>query len=507
MTTVNAVGVSLSGQTGTGSFAGSTSPTFAGPMANNFLEGYSTTATAAATTTLTASSNYFQFFTGSTTQTVALPVTSTLVLGQSFYIVNNSTGVVTVQSSGGNTIQAMASGSTLLVTCILTSGTSAASWNAQYLINADLSGAVLLNPGADQSIIAYNLFLTNGGFISGSATGSQASAGGLIQAVGLSGALGSFVASSYYSGGSGSAPTYWHYKSRSATVGSFTTVQTGDTLGRSLFYGDDGTQFTLASSIVVQAAGTISSGVVPGYMTISTANTSGVISSAITIDQNQKVSVLGNFFGDTTIQANGGLISGNNTGGTAGNLTLYSPTAALGTFQFLAANNASAYDIIVTNASFGQSTNVTLVDPGASTANWVLQTSGSFTPTLTCSTPGDLSVVYGTRTFKWVRTGNVVTINGVFVATPTYTTASGDMRISGFPFTFAEDCAGSIDYINAAVTWPVGSTTLNIYGNGGTTYITLGGIGSATGSGNVQITGVTSTTLFTFQFTMTFLLV
>lgn len=48
----------------------------------NFLEKkartYSTTATAAGTTTLTVSSNQLQFFTGTTTQTVALPVASTM---------------------------------------------------------------------------------------------------------------------------------------------------------------------------------------------------------------------------------------------------------------------------------------------------------------------------------------------------------------------------------------------------------------------------------------------
>jgi hypothetical protein len=99
----------------------------------NVIEGYTTTVTAVGTTTLTVASNYQQFFTGSTTQTVVLPVTSTLVLGQSYSIANVSTGVVTVQSSGANTIQTMASNSLLIVTCILTSGTTAASWSGTYI--------------------------------------------------------------------------------------------------------------------------------------------------------------------------------------------------------------------------------------------------------------------------------------------------------------------------------------------------------------------------------------
>ena len=103
--------------------------------ANNNIESYATTATTAATTTLTVASAYQQFFTGSTTQTVVLPVTSTLVLGQSFLVVNNSSGVVTVQSSGANTVTAMAAGTQAIFTCILTSGTTAASWNSDYSLN------------------------------------------------------------------------------------------------------------------------------------------------------------------------------------------------------------------------------------------------------------------------------------------------------------------------------------------------------------------------------------
>jgi hypothetical protein len=96
--------------------------------ANNVLEGYATTATAAGTTTLTVSSAYQQFFTGSTTQTVQMPVTSTLVTGQSYWIVNNSTGAVTINSSGSNLISTLAANTSALVTCISTSGTTNASW-------------------------------------------------------------------------------------------------------------------------------------------------------------------------------------------------------------------------------------------------------------------------------------------------------------------------------------------------------------------------------------------
>jgi len=100
---------------------------------SNHVNGYSTTATAAGTTTLTNASNRINQFTGSTTQTVTLPVVTTLSNGWLFKIVNTSSGVVTVQTSGSNSIKAMAANSFLDVWVINTAGgTGTASWNWFY---------------------------------------------------------------------------------------------------------------------------------------------------------------------------------------------------------------------------------------------------------------------------------------------------------------------------------------------------------------------------------------
>lgn len=105
----------------------------ANAIANNFLRNYTTTATAGGTTTLTVSSAYFQYFTGTSTQTVTLPVASTLANGQSWVIVNKSTGAVTIQTSGTNTLVILAAGTSATVTCINTAGgTGTASWDYTY---------------------------------------------------------------------------------------------------------------------------------------------------------------------------------------------------------------------------------------------------------------------------------------------------------------------------------------------------------------------------------------
>lgn len=113
-------------------------------------DGYTTTATAAGTTTLTIFSTYWQFFTGSTTQTVVMPVASTLAAGMTWGIVNNSTGAVTIQSSGLNTITTLAAGQMALVTCILNSGTSAASWHASV---ASVGGGVASVTGTASQVL------------------------------------------------------------------------------------------------------------------------------------------------------------------------------------------------------------------------------------------------------------------------------------------------------------------------------------------------------------------
>jgi len=110
---------------------GGTGATVANAALNN-LQGYTTTATAAGTTTLTSSSSYKQYFTGTTTQTVVMPDVTTLALGRSYEIINNSTGLITVNSSGGNAITTIPSGLSGVVTCIAITGTTAASWHYEY---------------------------------------------------------------------------------------------------------------------------------------------------------------------------------------------------------------------------------------------------------------------------------------------------------------------------------------------------------------------------------------
>lgn len=132
-----------------------------------FIPGYSTTVTSSGTSVLTVGSNQQQYFTGSTTgQIVQMPVTNTCVVGQYWSIVNNSTAIITIQSSGGNTILALPAASETIVTCILASGTTAASWTTSPAV----SGSGTVSSGTQYNLAYY---ANNGTTVSGLANASS----------------------------------------------------------------------------------------------------------------------------------------------------------------------------------------------------------------------------------------------------------------------------------------------------------------------------------------------
>ena len=161
-------------------------------------QAYTTTATAAGTTTLTASSTLLQFFTGSTTQTVVLPVVSTLSTGQRYEIHNNSSGAITVNSSGGNLVATVPAGITTVCTCILITGTTAASWDA------DIQGFTTTLP------------ITQGG------TGASTLAGANIA---VTTAANSFTAKQTFTGATGSLASAFINATETATISA--TAATG----------------------------------------------------------------------------------------------------------------------------------------------------------------------------------------------------------------------------------------------------------------------------------------
>jgi hypothetical protein len=88
----------------------------------------------------------------------------------------------------------------------------------------------------------------------------------------------------------------------------------------------------------------------------------------------------------------------------------------------------------------------------------------TFTPTMTFATPGDLSVTYSVQSGWGYRIGKNVYFQLALTFTPTHTTASGEFRIAGLPYTSAngtnQESGLPVTNINSAWTWPASVTQL-----------------------------------------------
>jgi len=99
---------------------------------NNVTQGFTPITAAGGTTTLTVASSDQIYITGSTTHTVVLPAVTTIPQGTDYIIYNQSTGNITIQSSGLNTITTLPNNCSCVFTSIATTGTTAAVWNYSY---------------------------------------------------------------------------------------------------------------------------------------------------------------------------------------------------------------------------------------------------------------------------------------------------------------------------------------------------------------------------------------
>lgn len=146
-------------------------------IAQTFVQGpaliqkNTTAATAAGTTELTSASQTFQIFTGATTQNVDLPDATSIPVGRSFWIVNESSGVVTVRNFGNSTLTTVSANTTAIV-YLRAAGSSNGTWSINNTsLPQDLStGATPTFAGANLQTGTTTLGTIAGSIDGGSAT-------------------------------------------------------------------------------------------------------------------------------------------------------------------------------------------------------------------------------------------------------------------------------------------------------------------------------------------------
>lgn len=102
---------------------------------------------------------------------------------------------------------------------------------------------------------------------------------------------------------------------------------------------------------------------------------------------------------------------------------------------------------------------------------------GTWTPVLTFTTPGDLSVAYSIQAGDYTKTGNRVVCNySIVTSTFTHTTASGNCQVTGAPFTPSSQTMGVLNFQGIT---KAGYTAFNARYSGATTATTIAASGSA----------------------------
>ena len=469
----------------------------------NYFAGYNTFTTSQ---TLTVLSPYSIYMTGSTAaQVMTLPVVSTYsAAGASFSFVNNSSVSWAINSSGGNLVVTLPASSSVVVDCILITGTTAASWNALPIGNS--GGAVLLAPAGVQTITNYDLVINtltvglgSGSIPTSTAFGVNALAS-CTAGSGLNTAIGWSALGSNTTGNNNTAVGY-------AALLNVVTSINNTAVGRTALSLCTGAGNTGIGVDVLSLLTTGDDNIALGFL----AGSGGGIGTGITTGtDNTFLGVLANANADDAVGvlaigrnalANKatGATSGDNGPGIAigsslypvgfrGDGTIYPSTSGAGFWQPVI--NGTAYCVPLYASGSTNTGSVLLAPSGPQTITGFGLTAPSinfggsslssyeentFTPIVTADTVGDLSVTYTIQEGVVTKIGRQVTVYVALQFTPTFTTASGAIRFGDLPYTVSAlaDGIGSVGNVSFSFTWPAGYTNISSTALHTTNYATL----------------------------------
>ena len=242
--------------------------------------------------------------------------------------------------------------------------------------------------------------------------------------------------------------------------------------------------FIYGSQSIVTAAGSTTLTVASPYETVFTGSTTQTcvmpVVSTLAISQPYLL-----------VNASSGAVTVNSSGG---NLiaTMAANTALLLNVASIIGTSASSWQILhysYTTPSFLGIATATSINFGGSPLS-IYTGKQSWIPVFTFSTLGNLSVAYGTQSGSYTQIGDVVTWSFILVCTPTFTTSSGNIQITGLPSSSGQNCLGS--GFTSGVTFPAGTTSVSMLVPNSQSYVQLIGCGSATAATNFISTNFVS---------------
>lgn len=148
--------------------------------------------------------------------------------------------------------------------------------------------------------------------------------------------------------------------------------------------------------------------------------------------------------------------------------------------------------------TLGAATATSINFGGSTLSNYVSET--SWTPVFTFGTPGDLSVSYSIQYGGYTRIGSLLFYSFGITCTPTFTTASGNLEVTGLPITVSASYTTPGTVMMGASTFNISSYTWsNSLANAGTTILTFQVGGKNLGIANISVGVFASGTSVTIE--------
>lgn len=148
-------------------------------------------------------------------------------------------------------------------------------------------------------------------------------------------------------------------------------------------------------------------------------------------------------------------------------------TGASGTGNFVGNNSPT-----LISPALGAATATSINFGGSTLSTYTAFT--TWTPAFTFATPGNLTVAYAGQTGYYTQIGDVVIATFSLTYTPTYTTSSGAIHLTGLPVAANASINFTGSMYASAPTFPAGTTNIVLFLPGGATYLEIIASGSAT---------------------------